>query len=178
MIDIRFIAAAGLAALALAGCGAADVGVDGGAPRVVAATDLEAGRYLVKVAGCNDCHTPGYIQSGGITPEADWLKGNNHGFMGPWGTTYPHNLRLTTAALTEDAWVEMLNTRKTRPIMPWPSVAAMADADKRAIYRYIRSLPGDPGQPAPVALPPGQVPTATSYEDLNIRMPAAASPPR
>ena len=168
-----------LALLALAGCGqAAAPAPVSTAPRVVAASDIEAGRYLVRIAGCNDCHTPGYIQSGGKTPEADWLKGNSHGFLGPWGTTYAANLRLTTVALTEDAWVEMLNTRTARPIMPWSSVAALADADKRAIYRYIRSLPGDPGQPAPDGLPPGEIPTATSYEDLNIKLPAGASPPR
>ena len=168
-----------LSLLALAGCNQADgpAALSAG-PRVVATNDIEAGRYLVKVSGCNDCHTPGYIQSGGKTPETEWLKGNDHGFLGPWGTTYPHNLRLTTAALTEDEWVEMLSTRTALPIMPWSSVAAMAEADKRAVYRYIRSLPGDPGQPAPAALPPGQVPTATSYEDLNIRMPAGAPSPR
>lgn len=26
---------------------------------------LERGRYLVVVGGCNDCHTPGYGESGG-----------------------------------------------------------------------------------------------------------------
>ena len=168
-----------LGVLTLAGCGQVDEGaaVMSG-PRVVATSDIEAGRYLVRIAGCNDCHTPGYIQSGGRMPEAEWLKGNNHGFLGPWGTTYAANLRLTTVALTEDAWVEMLNTRTARPIMPWSSVAALDDADKRAIYRYIRSLPGDPGEPAPDALPPGEVPTTTSYEDLNIRMPGGAPPPR
>lgn len=164
-----------LGLLALAGCEQADVRATvSTGPRVVATTDIDAGRYLVKVAGCNDCHTKGYIQSGGKTPETEWLKGNDHGFLGPWGTTYANNLRLTTAALTEDAWVEMLSTRTARPIMPWPSVAAMADADKRAIYRFIRSLPGDPGQAAPEALPRGQIPTATSYEDLNVKVPAGA----
>lgn len=164
-----------LSLLALAGCGQADAGATGPtSPRVVAATDIEAGRYLVRVGGCNDCHTSGYIASGGKTPEAEWLRGNNHGFFGPWGTTYAHNLRLTTANMTEDAWVEMLGTRDALPIMPWPSVKAMHEADKRAIYRYIRSLPGDAGAPAPTALPPGQTPT-TPYEDLTTRTPGDAS---
>ena len=26
---------------------------------------------------------------------------------------------------------------------------AMSEADKRAVYQYIKSLPGDPGQPSP-----------------------------
>ena len=31
---------------------------------------VQRGRYLVKIAGCNDCHTPGYAMSGGKVPEA------------------------------------------------------------------------------------------------------------
>ena len=26
---------------------------------------IERGRYLVKITGCNDCHTPGYTQNAG-----------------------------------------------------------------------------------------------------------------
>ena len=26
---------------------------------------VERGRYIAKVAGCNDCHTPGYAMTGG-----------------------------------------------------------------------------------------------------------------
>ena len=26
------------------------------------AAQLERGRYLVEIGGCNDCHTPGYMQ--------------------------------------------------------------------------------------------------------------------
>lgn len=163
---------AGACALALGSCDQARVNVttsDG--PHVVAATDIEVGRYLVRVGGCNDCHTPGYPQSGGQVPEAEWLKGSGMGFMGPWGTTYPHNLRRTVAGMTEDAWVEMLSTRQESAPMPWPSVRAMADADKRALYRYIKSLPLE-GDPAPTALPPGQTPT-TPYENMAPVIPGA-----
>jgi mono/diheme cytochrome c family protein len=27
---------------------------------VAAASQVDAGRYLVKIGGCNDCHTPGF----------------------------------------------------------------------------------------------------------------------
>jgi mono/diheme cytochrome c family protein len=127
--------------------------------RVVAASDVEAGRYLVMIGGCNDCHTPAYARTNGAQPpESEWLKGSSEPHTGPWGTSYGRNLRLTAARLTEDQWVEGLNTGTSLPPMPWPSVRAMAEADKRAIYRYIRSLPGDPGQPAPEPLPPGATP--------------------
>jgi len=128
-------------------------------PRTVAATQVEAGRYLVLVGGCNDCHTPRYAMTNGAEPpEAEWLKGSTEGHTGPWGTSYGKNLRLTVAGMTEDQWVEKLNTGTSLPPMPWPSVRAMADADKRAVYAYIKSLPGDTGQPAPDALPPGVAP--------------------
>jgi mono/diheme cytochrome c family protein len=55
---------------------------------------VERGRYIVKIADCNGCHTTGYAASGGEVPEADWLLGDQVGFSGPWGTTYPPNLRL------------------------------------------------------------------------------------
>jgi hypothetical protein len=32
----------------------------GATPIVLATSDIEAGRYLVLVGGCNDCHTPQY----------------------------------------------------------------------------------------------------------------------
>ena len=38
---------------------------------------IERGRYLVKVSGCNDCHTSGYILNNGNIPEAQWLTGDN-----------------------------------------------------------------------------------------------------
>jgi len=48
-------------------------------PHVMAANQIEAGRYLTIVAGCNDCHTEGYLQSEGNIPEEDWLAGSSLG---------------------------------------------------------------------------------------------------
>ena len=125
-----------------------------------AETAIERGRYLVTIGGCNDCHTPQYAMTGGAQPpESEWLKGSTEGHTGPWGTSYGKNLRLTVAGHSEDEWVNLLATGNSLPPMPWPSVRAMSEADKRAVYRYIKSLPGDPGQPAPAPLPPGATPT-------------------
>jgi hypothetical protein len=68
---------------------------------------IERGRYMVEIGGCNDCHTAGYAEKGGQAPEADRLKGDTLGYRGPWGTTYPTNLRLTFSKLTEDAWLKV-----------------------------------------------------------------------
>lgn len=113
------------------------------------------GRYLVKTAGCNDCHSPGYIQQGGNTPESTWLTGDALGWRGPWGTTYATNLRLFMANMSETQWLSHARSMEPRPPMPWFNVRAMSDADLRAIYRYVRAA-GPAGEPAPDAVPPGQ----------------------
>ena len=46
-------------------------------------TQIKRGRYLVEIAGCNDCHTAGYAPSGGKVPEAQWLLGDALGWSGP-----------------------------------------------------------------------------------------------
>ena len=40
---------------------------------------VERGRYIAKIAGCNDCHTPGYLTSDGNAPEERWLSGDTFG---------------------------------------------------------------------------------------------------
>jgi mono/diheme cytochrome c family protein len=66
-------------------------------PALAQQGDAARGRYIALIGGCNDCHTAGFPQKGGEVPEAEWLLGNPVGFRGPWGTTYPTNLRLTQA---------------------------------------------------------------------------------
>ena len=64
-------------------------------PHMIGGTDVERGRYLAIIGGCNDCHTDGYLQAEGDVPEDRWLLGSPVGWRGPWGTTYPPNLRLS-----------------------------------------------------------------------------------
>ena len=118
---------------------------------------IERGRYLVKIGGCNDCHTQDYAMKGGRVPEKQWLTGDKLGWRGPWGTTYPTNLRLHLASLSEDQWVKKASTLSTRPPMPWFNVREMNEPDLRALYRFVRSL-GPAGEPAPAFMPPGQEP--------------------
>lgn len=118
---------------------------------------IERGRYLVKVGGCNDCHTAGYGMSAGKVAEKDWLQGDQLGWQGPWGTTYPTNLRLSINAMGENDWIKMAQTMQARPPMPWFTLREMDKEDLRAIYRFVRHL-GPAGKPAPAALPPGVAP--------------------
>lgn len=149
-------------------------GVDAGgaaAPMVTAATPIEAGRYIVQVGGCNDCHTEGYAAAMGDIPEERWLTGSIVGFRGPWGTSYPSNLRRTVQAMTEDQWVETFRTRKGLPPMPWMNVAAMAESDARAVYGYLRAL-GAAGDLAPAPLGPGVEPQTPWIDFVPQNLPA------
>jgi mono/diheme cytochrome c family protein len=119
--------------------------------------EIAHGKYLVEISGCNDCHTPGYGQSGAKTPEADWLVGDSLGFRGPWGTTYPANLRQFIGGLTENQWIAKARNLKTRPPMPWWALNAMTDKDLKAIFVYVKSL-GVTAHAVPAYVPPGQTP--------------------
>ena len=116
---------------------------------------VERGRYLVKVTGCNDCHTSGYAMSGGKVPESQWLMGDKLGWQGPWGTTYAINLRLYMTSMSESGWVQTARSMKARPPMPWFALHDMTDQDLKAIYHYVQWL-GPAGELAPTYVPPGR----------------------
>lgn len=130
---------------------------------------LDRGRYLVQIGGCNDCHTAGYAQAGGAIPESQWLTGDRVGWRGPWGTTYPPNLRLYVQSLSEETWVDRVHTLQARPPMPWWALHVMSTEDTRALYRFISSL-GPQGENAPAFVPPDQEPQ-TPYIDFTPRLP-------
>lgn len=128
------------------------------AAKPAAGDAVARGRYLLKIAGCNDCHTPAYPMKNGDVPEALWLTGDALGWKGPWGTTYATNLRLSIPRMTQAEWIHYARTMQPRPPMPWFNVRAMTDADLAAIYAWAKAM-GPAGAPAPAYVPPGQ-PTA------------------
>ncbi len=115
---------------------------------------IARGEYVVRITGCNDCHTPGYPEKGGNIPTSKWLTGNSTGFKGPWGVTYPINLRLLMQNLTEDQWVNFARNLQARPPMPWFTMQMFSESDLRATYQFVRSL-GPAGEQAPNFVPPG-----------------------
>ncbi|HEY6643879.1 c-type cytochrome [Povalibacter sp.] len=125
-----------------------------GSGAVIDTVVVERGRYLARTAGCNDCHTPGYAGSNGTVAEKDWLIGDSIGWQGPWGTTYPINLRLFVQNLTAEQWL-LVARQPARPPMPWFALRDMTDQDLLALYHYIRTL-GPAGQQAPAWVPPGK----------------------
>jgi len=151
----RVIATLGWTAL-IAAALAADAPVKSSA-KTATDKEIERGRYIVAIANCNDCHTPNFLVNGGKTPQKDWLIGGDVGWRGPWGTTYPTNLRLYFQEITEEQWVQVAKTMQRRPPMQYFSLNAMSQADVRAMYKFIRSL-GPAGKPAPQFVPPDKVP--------------------
>lgn len=160
-------AVAAMTALLAGGSAADDLGATS-AP----SDDLARGRYLVVIGGCNECHTPGYVEAGGKVPDSRWLTGSDVGWQGGWGTTYPANLRLFISAMSEDAWVQYARHAVTRPPMGWFVLNALTESDARALYRFVKAL-GVSGSAVPPYAPPGSaVGTAV------IRFPEAAASKR
>ena len=124
--------------------------------------EIERGRHVVEKMGCNDCHTPGY-DSGSFVPDDDWLVGGTLGFMSPFGTTYPANLRLLLNSMSEDDWVIL--ARQMHKDSPMESVLLpkASEQDLRAIYQFVKFL-GPTGPPSLEPLPAGVIPETQYIE--------------
>jgi len=105
-------------------------------PHVAASSSLEAGKYLVVIAGCNHCHTQGWAATGGKVPQTAWLKGGH--VPGPGGPPTP-NLRAVAAGMSRTAFVAQFHAKQRPSAMPWVNLQH-ADTDLGAIYDFLRSL--------------------------------------
>ena len=148
-----------LAGLALRGVSSESIAAEP-AP---ADTAMAHGKYIVQIASCNDCHTPGYDKAAGKLPEDQWLLGSSLGFHGPWGTSYPINIRLTLAKMTAEQWLAWARTMQSLPPMPWYNVRVMTDQDLRDILDFVHNL-GPAGKPAPENLPPDKTPETPVWQ--------------
>jgi mono/diheme cytochrome c family protein len=110
----------------------------------------ERGKYLVAIAGCNDCHTPGYFF--GKPEMSRYLGGSDVGFEIP-GLGVFHGPNLTPDSETGlGNWsvgqiVTTLQTgkrpdgRELAPSMPWRAFASLTKDDATAIAVFLKSLP-------------------------------------
>jgi hypothetical protein len=85
------------------------------------------------------------------------MTGSSLGYRGPWGTSYPANVRLEFQSISEEDWLFMVRTRGGHWPMVWHDIRALHVQDQRAIYRFIRGL-GARGTQAPNDVPPGLEP--------------------
>jgi len=111
---------------------------------------VERGKYLVTIAGCNDCHTPGYFL--GKPDTARYLGGSDVGFEVPGlGVFYGANLTSDKeTGLGNWTTEQIINTFQTgvrpdgrhlAPPMPAPAFAKLTKSDARAIATFLKSLP-------------------------------------
>lgn len=111
---------------------------------------IERGKYLVNVAGCLDCHTPGYFFG---KPDMDrYLGGSEVGFEIP-GLGVFHGPNLTPDPDTGlGKWtVEQITValqtgkrpdgRELAPIMPWRAFSKLTKDDVTAIAVFLKSIP-------------------------------------
>jgi mono/diheme cytochrome c family protein len=115
-----------------------------------AETPVERGQYLVTIAGCNDCHTPGALF--GNPDKARLLAGSDVGFGDPgsgvWvGQNLTPDKETGLGGWTSDQIVTAITTgkipdgRTLSPIMPWPALSKLTHDDALAIAAYLKSLP-------------------------------------
>jgi mono/diheme cytochrome c family protein len=105
-------------------------------------------------------------------PSGPWIVSSidsNTAFAGPWGISYTRNLTpdkdTGLGAWTEQQFVETIRNgrhqgrgRQILPPMPWPVYRNMTDADLKAIFAYLKTIPAQSNKvPDPViATPPAK----------------------
>jgi len=101
-------------------CSAVALGALAGSAGLAGAGEVSVARgaQVAITSGCHDCHTAAYAETGKIDPAAA-LVGTGLGWQGPWGTTYPANLRLIARDKgSEDAFLQYAKTFQARPPVP------------------------------------------------------------
>lgn len=104
-----------------------------------------------------------------------WMAATNMhltAWSGPWGVSFTFNLtpdeNTGIGSWSEETFVKALRTgrhmgveRPILPPMPWEMYAKMTDADLKAVYAYLRSIPAISNrvpEPLPPAGPPPGAP--------------------
>jgi mono/diheme cytochrome c family protein len=135
---VLFIAAAGFVTLSTSQTQSEDLARAQSPSPAAHAANVQRGEYLVKIMGCNDCHTPwkmgpqgpepdmerflsGHPEQIGPLPMARDAKpflwsgfGTNTAFSGPWGVSYAFNLtpeqNTGLGIWTEDMFIQTIRT--------------------------------------------------------------------
>jgi mono/diheme cytochrome c family protein len=107
-------------------------------------TPAQRGAYLVKIAVCAECHSPG--DHNGTIPGMDFSGGKV--FTGDWGNAASANITPDPSGIPyydEKRFIQVLRTgfvgaRKLNQIMPWSTYRGMTDADLADIFAYLKTL--------------------------------------
>ena len=120
------------------------------APALADEAQIARGKYLVTIAGCNDCHTPGALM--GNPDMKRYLGGSDVGFSIPGqgvfvGNNLTPDVETGLGGWTADQIVTAIRKGKRpdgsdlSPVMPWPAFAHLTDEDAGAIAAFLKSLP-------------------------------------
>jgi mono/diheme cytochrome c family protein len=137
-------------------------------PGLADETAVARGQYLVAIAGCGDCHTPGHFL--GKPDEGRLLGGSDVGFEIPglgafFGPNLTPDAKTGLGVWTEADIVAAITTgvrpdgRELAPAMPWRGYAALTPGDASAIAAYLKSLP-PVSNDAPGPFGPADTPTS------------------
>jgi mono/diheme cytochrome c family protein len=130
----------------------AALAASGSLPSPASADDAQVarGRYLVVIAGCSDCHTPGALL--GAPDMKRYLGGSDVGFSIPGlGVSVGQNLTPDKETGIGD-WsgeqiIAAIRTGKTpdgrtlSPVMPYFALSKLTDEDAQAIVAFLKSIP-------------------------------------
>jgi mono/diheme cytochrome c family protein len=111
---------------------------------------IARGRYLVIIAGCSDCHTPGALI--GAPDMKRYLGGSDVGFSIPGqGVFVGENLtpdkETGVGSWTSEQIIAAIRTGKRpdgvelSPVMPYSAFSRLSDEDAQAIAAFLKSLP-------------------------------------
>jgi mono/diheme cytochrome c family protein len=154
------------------------------APVRAADPQIERGKYLATMGGCNDCHTPGYFF--GKPDMAQFLGGSDVAFEIPGlgafvGANITPDVDTGIGSWSTEQIVAALQTgqrpdgRMLAPIMPWHALAYLTKSDATAIAAFLKSIP--PVKHAVVGpFAPGDKVTAFLFRILPPGETAAAAP--
>jgi mono/diheme cytochrome c family protein len=145
-------------------------------PTLADEAQVARGRYLVTIAGCSDCHTPGALI--GAADMKRYLGGSDIGFSIPGlGVFVGQNLTpdkdTGIGSWTGEQIVAAIRTGKKPDggqlsgVMPYPAFSRLSDEDAQAIAAFLKSIPAvdhknegpiKPGEPVTInvsaVLPP------------------------
>jgi hypothetical protein len=113
-----------------------------------ASEQVKHGWYLVRVAQCNDCHTPNDEKGNART---EMMFGGGQRMAGAWGDVVTPNITSDASGIShydETMFLKTIRTghasggvRELNTFMPFPYFRNMTDEDLKAIFAFLRTVP-------------------------------------
>ncbi len=105
---------------------------------------VKRGEYLVRMAGCANCHTP----SERGQPKENLAFAGGFVLSGPFGTVAAANITPDPSGISyydDNLFLTVMRTGKVKartlnPIMPWQAYRGMTDDDLKAVFAYLRTV--------------------------------------